>query len=141
MKAIKIVLIAGLIALAAIFPATAAGQGYGNNNRLGQNLVFPEPENYNLTSIEVQELQYMREEQMAHDLYTVWSGMYSLPIFGNIAQVPLFATDGSMGILSGAALIFFAYTGFARVTIMAEEVQGPKITIPVPFILRSESLP
>ena len=37
---------------------------------------------------------------------------------------------GSMGILSGAALIFFAYTGFARVTIMAEEVQDPEKTIP-----------
>ena len=41
-----------------------------------------------------------------------------------------FAPDGSMGILSGAALIFFAYTGFARVTLMAEEVKEPKKTIP-----------
>jgi APA family basic amino acid/polyamine antiporter len=40
------------------------------------------------------------------------------------------APEGSMGILSGAALIFFAYTGFARVTIMAEEVKVPKKTIP-----------
>jgi len=41
-----------------------------------------------------------------------------------------FAPEGSMGILSGAALIFFAYTGFARVTIMAEEVRDPEKTIP-----------
>lgn len=41
-----------------------------------------------------------------------------------------FAPEGSMGILSGAALIFFAYTGFARVTIMAEEVKDPEETIP-----------
>ncbi|MDD1687842.1 amino acid permease [Methanoregula sp.] len=41
-----------------------------------------------------------------------------------------FAPEGSMGILSGAALIFFAYTGFARVTIMAEEVKHPEKTIP-----------
>jgi basic amino acid/polyamine antiporter, APA family len=41
-----------------------------------------------------------------------------------------FAPEGSIGILSGAALIFFAYTGFARVTIMAEEVKDPKKTIP-----------
>ena len=41
-----------------------------------------------------------------------------------------FTPDGSMGILSGAALIFFAYTGFARVTIMAEEVKDPTKTIP-----------
>jgi APA family basic amino acid/polyamine antiporter len=40
-----------------------------------------------------------------------------------------FAPEGSMGILSGAALIFFAYTGFARVTIMAEEVKDPEKTI------------
>ena len=37
---------------------------------------------------------------------------------------------GSIGVLSGAALIFFAYTGFARVTIMAEEVKDPVKTIP-----------
>lgn len=41
-----------------------------------------------------------------------------------------FAPEGSMEILSGAALIFFAYTGFARVTIMAEEVKDPEKTIP-----------
>jgi basic amino acid/polyamine antiporter, APA family len=41
-----------------------------------------------------------------------------------------FAPEGSMGVLSGAALIFFAYTGFARVTIMAEEVKNPEKTIP-----------
>jgi len=41
-----------------------------------------------------------------------------------------FAPEGSTGILGGAALIFFAYTGFARVTIMAEEVRDPEKTIP-----------
>jgi APA family basic amino acid/polyamine antiporter len=41
-----------------------------------------------------------------------------------------FAPEGSLGILSGAALIFFAYTGFARVTIMAEEVNDPEKNIP-----------
>jgi basic amino acid/polyamine antiporter, APA family len=41
-----------------------------------------------------------------------------------------FAPGGPAGILGGAALIFFAYTGFARVTIMAEEVQDPERTIP-----------
>jgi APA family basic amino acid/polyamine antiporter len=46
---------------------------------------------------------------------------------GNFA---LFASEGSMGILSGAALIFFAYTGFARVTLMAEEIKDPERTIP-----------
>jgi APA family basic amino acid/polyamine antiporter len=41
-----------------------------------------------------------------------------------------FAPGGSAGVLGGAALIFFAYTGFARVTIMAEEVKEPEKTIP-----------
>lgn len=41
-----------------------------------------------------------------------------------------FAPTGPMGIFMGAALIFFAYTGFARVTIMAEEVRNPEHTIP-----------
>ncbi len=41
-----------------------------------------------------------------------------------------FAPAGTGGILTGAALIFFAYTGFARVTIMAEEVRNPEVTIP-----------
>jgi basic amino acid/polyamine antiporter, APA family len=41
-----------------------------------------------------------------------------------------FAPTGPMGIFMGAALIFFAYTGFARVTIMAEEVKDPEHTIP-----------
>ncbi len=40
------------------------------------------------------------------------------------------APEGSTGIISGAALIFFAYTGFARITIMAEEVKDPEHTIP-----------
>jgi APA family basic amino acid/polyamine antiporter len=46
---------------------------------------------------------------------------------GNFAPL---MSEGSMGILSGAALIFLAYTGFARVTIMAEEVRDPEKTIP-----------
>jgi APA family basic amino acid/polyamine antiporter len=41
-----------------------------------------------------------------------------------------FAPGGTTGIFSGAALIFFAYTGFARVTLMAEEVKNPEYTIP-----------
>ncbi|MFA5221413.1 MAG: APC family permease [Methanoregula sp.] len=44
--------------------------------------------------------------------------------------IPFTPPQGSLGILSGAALIFFAYTGFARVTIMAEEVKDPEKTIP-----------
>jgi len=38
--------------------------------------------------------------------------------------------SGITGVLGGAALIFFAYTGFARVTLLAEEVKDPEVTIP-----------
>jgi APA family basic amino acid/polyamine antiporter len=50
--------------------------------------------------------------------------------FFNGSHLTPFAPAGISGILSGAALIFFAYTGFARVTIMAEEVKDPEKTIP-----------
>jgi APA family basic amino acid/polyamine antiporter len=54
---------------------------------------------------------------------------FGLGFFSSSHVIP-FAPEGFSGILSGAALIFFAYTGFARVTIMAEEVQDPETTIP-----------
>ena len=54
---------------------------------------------------------------------------FGLGFFSTANLTPL-APAGISGILSGAALIFFAYTGFARVTIMAEEVQNPRVTIP-----------
>jgi APA family basic amino acid/polyamine antiporter len=54
---------------------------------------------------------------------------FGLGFFSTANLTPL-APVGISGILSGAALIFFAYTGFARVTIMAEEVQNPRVTIP-----------
>ncbi len=55
--------------------------------------------------------------------------IYGLGYFSG-GHVTPFAPAGMSGILSGAALIFFAYTGFARVTIMAEEVKDPEKTIP-----------
>ncbi len=50
--------------------------------------------------------------------------------FLNPGNFTPFLPEGPVGVLSGAALIFFAYTGFARVTIMAEEVKNPEYTIP-----------
>jgi APA family basic amino acid/polyamine antiporter len=41
-----------------------------------------------------------------------------------------FSPEGTMGVFGGAALIFFAYTGFARVTLLAEEIRAPEQTIP-----------
>jgi APA family basic amino acid/polyamine antiporter len=54
---------------------------------------------------------------------------FGLGFFKTVNLEP-FAPAGLNGILTGAALIFFAYTGFARVTIMAEEVKDPEVTIP-----------
>ena len=86
----KVILISALLLVSVVSLVSAAGpfgQGSGNGNGLGFNLTIPEPADYNLTEIEIEGLLFMREEeQMAHDLYTVWSDMYSLPIFGNIAQ-------------------------------------------------------
>jgi len=42
---------------------------------------------------------------------------------------------GSVGVMQGAALIFFAYTGFARITIVSEEVKDPEKTIPRAIVL------
>jgi APA family basic amino acid/polyamine antiporter len=46
-----------------------------------------------------------------------------------------FAPNGSLGILEGAALMFFAYGGYARVTTVAEEVKDAGKTIPKAIIL------
>jgi APA family basic amino acid/polyamine antiporter len=48
---------------------------------------------------------------------------------------PFFISTGGWGVLQGTALIFFAYTGFARITILAEEVKEPSRTIPKSILL------
>ncbi len=47
--------------------------------------------------------------------------------------VPFFPS-GFGGLISSSAFIFFAYTGFARVTAIGEEVEDPKRTIPKAII-------
>jgi APA family basic amino acid/polyamine antiporter len=46
-----------------------------------------------------------------------------------------FVPKGFSGVLEGAALIFFAYGGYARVTVVAEEVKDASRTIPRAIIL------
>jgi basic amino acid/polyamine antiporter, APA family len=41
-----------------------------------------------------------------------------------------FATGGVPGVLRGAAVLFFAYTGYARIATLGEEVREPRTTIP-----------
>ena len=46
-----------------------------------------------------------------------------------------FLPNGGIGVLQGAAFMFFAFAGFARITIIAEEVKDPKKTIPRAILL------
>jgi APA family basic amino acid/polyamine antiporter len=55
--------------------------------------------------------------------------------FINLANFQPFAPKGSLGILEGAAIMFFAYGGYARVTTVAEEVKDAERTIPKAIIL------
>ena len=43
--------------------------------------------------------------------------------------------NGFFGVISGAALIFFAYIGYARVATISEEVENPKKTIPLSILI------
>lgn len=45
-----------------------------------------------------------------------------------------FAPDGMTGTIAGAAIIFFAFTGFSRVTTISDEVVDPERTIPKAII-------
>lgn len=57
-----------------------------------------------------------------------------LPAF-DPARLRPFAPRGWRGILEAAALLFFAYTGYARIATLGEEVQEPKRTIPRAIVL------
>jgi APA family basic amino acid/polyamine antiporter len=46
-----------------------------------------------------------------------------------------FAPAGMTGVLESSALLFFAYTGYARIATLAEEVSEPRRTIPRAIIL------
>jgi len=46
-----------------------------------------------------------------------------------------FAPNGVMGVMEGAAVIFFAFSGFGRVAMISEEVRNPTRTVPLAIIL------
>jgi APA family basic amino acid/polyamine antiporter len=46
-----------------------------------------------------------------------------------------FLPHGGIGVLQGAAFMFFAFAGFARITVIGEEVKDPKKTIPRAILL------
>lgn len=62
---------------------TGAGTGAGGINPT----LVPMTGSVPLTDTETAYILFMREEeQMAHDLYARWAGMYAIPIFANIAD-------------------------------------------------------
>lgn len=46
------------------------------------------------------------------------------------ANLQPFAPRGMRGVLEAAAVLFFAYTGYARIATLGEEVRSPRTTIP-----------
>jgi APA family basic amino acid/polyamine antiporter len=59
-------------------------------------------------------------------LYFVVAG---IPHF-SLANLQPFAPHGWRGVAEAAAMLFFAYTGYARIATLGEEVREPKRTIP-----------
>jgi APA family basic amino acid/polyamine antiporter len=53
----------------------------------------------------------------------------------SVGDVDLFAGKGVGGVLSAAALIFFAYIGFDEVITLSEETHNPRRTIPLALFL------
>lgn len=51
------------------------------------------------------------------------------------AHLQPFAPNGARSVLEAAALLFFAYTGYARVATLGEEVRDPKRTIPRAIVI------
>lgn len=64
-------------------------------------------------------------------VYFVFSGVGSI----NSQNFQPFAPFGMMGIAESAAILFFAFTGYARIATLAEEVIEPKKTIPRAVII------
>jgi len=64
-------------------------------------------------------------------LYFVIAGLPSL----SLDRFEPFAPQGTRGVLEAAALLFFAYTGYARIATLGEEVREPRRTIPRAIVL------
>lgn len=64
-------------------------------------------------------------------VYFSVSGLVSI----NISHFNPFFTHGFVGVAESAALLFFAFTGYARIATLAEEVKNPRQTIPRAVII------
>jgi APA family basic amino acid/polyamine antiporter len=56
------------------------------------------------------------------------------------AHLRPFAPGGTGGVLRAAALLFFAYTGYARIATLGEEVREPRRTIPRAILITVSSV-
>lgn len=64
-------------------------------------------------------------------LYFVFSGVTEV----KTSNFTPFAPFGIRGIAEAAALLFFAFTGYARIATLGEEVKNPEVTIPKAVII------
>ncbi len=62
-------------------------------------------------------------------------GLSFLFLHGNYSRYYPFFPNGLTGMLSGAALIFFAFIGFNTITVISEEVKDPERNVPRSLIL------
>ncbi|MEM4839884.1 MAG: amino acid permease, partial [Candidatus Micrarchaeaceae archaeon] len=53
----------------------------------------------------------------------------------NKANLAVFLPNGTSGLIAGASIIFFAFTGFSRVTTIGDEVKNPERTIPLAIVI------
>lgn len=76
--------------------AQSSRPGYGQGHQAGQGqstgpgtntvVLLPRSDTTPLTDAEIADILFLREEeQLAHDLYARWAGMYPVQVFSNIA--------------------------------------------------------
>ena len=75
---------------------TGAGTGYGPGTGTGAGTgtagltLLPMTNTSALSDTEIAGILFMaEEEQMSHDLYSRWAGMYTIPVFSNIADAEI----------------------------------------------------
>jgi len=111
------------------------------------SLFLPYPVNVNmlaaLACLGVTFINYLgaRDSSLINDLLVILKLLIlaSFVVFGlgavKLENFSPFIPNGGIGIMQGATLIFFAYSGFARITLVSEEVKDPKKNIPLAIIL------
>ena len=65
----------------------------------------------------------------------ILTGAASLLASGNYSNYEPFFPKGFSGVMSGAAIIFFAFIGFNTIAVMAEEIKNPERNVPRAILL------